>query len=251
VGVSEISCHGSMYIRSMTLSVPRTVSFSLSQAFVHPRTHPLTKHSPTHSFYLSLSYFISLSLSLSGVYVRAYVSFSPSFSRFRPCILSQVFCLPLCFLFYTHTRAHAVTRSLSSTHSQTHTRTKSLSSSFSLTHTHFSLFLSLSLSISLSLSLSLLHTYTDTHTHSHLHTLSRKHSLIHSFIVVACARCVVFSACTRARSLLSVSLPLPPFIIRFLCNSVSFALFLPCRSLTSSPSLSHSFASFLVAMISI
>jgi len=51
VGVSEISCHGSMYIRSMTLSVSRTVSFSLSQAFVHPRTHPLTNHSPTPSFY--------------------------------------------------------------------------------------------------------------------------------------------------------------------------------------------------------
>jgi len=85
------------------------------------------------------------------------------------------------FLQYTHTRAHAVTRSLSSSHSQTHTRTKSLSPSFLHTHTHFSLFLSLSLSLSLT------HTHWYTHTHSHSHTLSLIHSLIHLFIVVACA----------------------------------------------------------------
>jgi len=241
-------------------------SLSLSQAFVHPRTHPLTNHSPTHSFYFSPSYFISLSFSLVCTCVRARMSLSPSFSRFRPCILSKAFCLSLLFSF-THTRAHAVTCFFSSTHSQMHTRTKSLSPSFLLTHTHFSLFLCLTFlslplslflfffSFSLSLSLSLLHTYTDTHTHSHSHTLSLIHSLLHSFIVVACARCVVFSARTRERSLLSISLPLPPFLILFLCNSVSFALFLPSCSLAFLPSFSHSFASslfqLLVAMISI
>ena len=145
------------------------------------------------------------------------------------------------FLFCIHTLSHAVTRSLSSTHSQTHTLTKSVSPSFSLTHTHFSLFLSLSRSFSLPLSLSLLHTYTDTHTHSHTHTLSLEHSLIHSFIVVACARCVVFSVRTRARSLLCVSPPLPTFHIlvlaipSLLLSSSPLARLLPCRlSLTRS-----------------
>jgi len=113
----------------------------------------------------------------------------------------------------------------------------------------------LSLSFPISLSLSLLHIYTDTHTHSHSHTLSLMNSLIHSFIVVACARCVVFSARTRVRSLLSVSLPLPPFFVRFLSDSISIVLFLPSRWLASSPSLSHSFASsffqLLGTMISI
>jgi len=110
-----------------------------------------------------------------------------------------------------------------------------------LAHSHT--FLYLSLSFLLSLSLSLLHTYTDTRTHSHSHTLSLMNSRIHSFIVVACARCVVFSARTHARSLLSVSLPLPPFLVRFLSDSISFVLFLPSRWLASSLSLSHSFAS--------
>jgi len=151
VGVSAISYHGSMYIRSMTLSVSRTVSLSLSQAFVHPRTHPITNNSPTDSFYSSLSYFISLSL--SGVYVRAFVRVPLSFFlSLSPLHSLSGFVSVSLYLFYTHTRAHAVTRSLLSTHSQTHTRTKSSSPSFSLTHTHFSLFLSISLSFSLSLS---------------------------------------------------------------------------------------------------
>jgi len=78
-----------------------------------------------------------------------------------------------------------------------------------------------------------------------IYTLSLMNSLNQSFIVVACARCVVFSARTRARSLLSVSLPLPPFLARFLSDCISFVLFLPSRSLASSPSLLHSFASSL------
>ena len=138
------SCHCSMYIRSMTLSFSHTFSLSLSQAFVHPCNHPLTNHSPTHSFYFSLSYFISLSLSV--VYVRAFVRVPLSFLlSLSPLHSLSGFVSVSLFLFYTHTRAHAVTRSLLSTHSQTHTRTKSLSPSFSLTHTHFSLFLSLPL----------------------------------------------------------------------------------------------------------
>ena len=51
LGVSEISCHSSMYIRSMTLSVSRTLSLPLTQSFVHPRTRPLSNHSPAHSFF--------------------------------------------------------------------------------------------------------------------------------------------------------------------------------------------------------
>jgi len=149
------------------------------------------------------------------------------------------------FLFYTHTRTHAVTNSFSCTHSHAHTGTRSLSSSFSHTHTHFSLFLPLSLF--------LLHSNMDTHTHLHSHTLSLVHSPTHSFIAVAFARCAVFSARTRARSLLSVSPPLPPFLILFLSESISFSLFLSSRSLACSPSFSHSFASsrfqLLVVMI--
>jgi len=167
VEVSKISCYGSMYIRSMTLSISRTVSLSLSQAFVHPRTHALTHHSPTDSFYFSLSYFISLSLSV--VYVRAFVCVPLSFLlSLSPLHFLSGFVSVSLFLFYTHTRAHAVTRSLLSTHSQTHTRTKSLSPSFSLTRTHFSLFLSPSLSPSLSLSC----THTLIHTHSHTYFLT-------------------------------------------------------------------------------
>jgi len=144
-----------------------------------------------------------------------------------------------------HTQWHALS------HPPTHKRTHApnLYAHFSCTLTHISL--SFSLFPSLSVSLSLLHTYTDTHTHSHSHTHSLMNSLIHSFIVVACARCVVFSARTRARSLLSVSLPLPPFLVRFLSNSISFVLFLPSRWLASSLSLSHSFASSFFTMISI
>jgi len=241
VGVSEIIFHGSMYIRSMTLSVSRNVALSLSQAFVHPRTHPLINHSPTHSFYFSLSYFISLSLSLVCMCVRACVSLSPSFSRFRPCILSQDFCLSpsfSCTHILAHTQSHALSHPL--THKRKHA--PNLCPHLSCSLTHISLSSSLFLSLSLFLSRSLLHTYTDTHTHSHSHTLSLIHSLIHSFIVVACARCVVFSARTRARSLLSVSLPVPPFVVLFFCNSVSFALFLPSRT---------TFACFLAVFLSL
>jgi len=95
------------------------------------------------------------------------------------------------FLFYTHTRAHAVTGCLSSTHSQTHTRTKSLSPSFSLTHTNFSLLLSLSLSLSLALSLTHIHSYKNTFTRTHSLTYSLAHPLIHSYRVCA-LRCLIY-----------------------------------------------------------
>jgi len=240
-GVSEISCHGSMYIRSMTLSVSRTVSLSHTQAFVHPCTRPLSNHSLTHSLYFKLSYFISLSLSLS-LLLSVVFAFAFSFRLSVGVALSSL---------HTHSRTRS--HMLSLIHPLTNARTHQIFMSIFLAHSHT--FLYLSLSFSLSLSLSLLHTYTDTHTHSHSHTLSFMNWLIHSFIVVACARCVVFSARTRTRSLLSVSLPLPPFLVRFLSDSVSFVLFLPSRWLASSPSLSHSFASSLfqlpVTMISI
>jgi len=239
------------------LSFSRTFSLALSQAFVHPRTHPFTSYSHTYSFSFSLSYFVSLSLSLWCV--RASMRACPSL------LLSFAFALAFSlrlsvYLFLSLLHIHLRTRSHTlSLHPLTHkrTRTPNLYPHLARSLTHISLssslFLSLSLVLSLSLSLSLLHTYTDTHTHSHSHTLLLIHSLIHSFIVVACARCVVFSTRSRARSLLSVSLPLHPVLIPFLCNSVSFALFLPSRSLASSPSFSHSFASslfqLLVAMI--
>jgi len=186
VRVFEISCHGSMYIRSMTLSVSRTVALSLSQTFVHPRTHPLTNHPPTHSFYFSPSYFNSLSFSLVCTCVRAHVSLSPSFSRFRPCILFQAVCLSVSFSF-THTFAHMQSHALS--HPLTH-NTHQIFIPIFLAHSHTFLSLPLcyispssslslcflSLFLSFPLSLSLLHTYTETHTHSHSHTLS--HSLL-------------------------------------------------------------------------
>jgi len=162
--------------------------------------------------------------------VRACVSLSPSFSLFRPYILSQTFCLSLSFSF-THTLAHTQSHALSHplTHKRTHAPNLYPHLSRSLTHISLSFFLFLSLY----LSLIHIHTYTDTQTHSHSHTLALIHSLIHSFIVVACARYVVFSARTHARSLLSVSLPLPPFLVLFLCDSISFALFSPSRLVTS------------------
>jgi len=220
--------------------------FLFLSSFCSP-THSPTYQSFAQSFILFLTLFtLFLSLSLSSV------SFSPSFSRFRPCILSQVFCLSLSS-YFTHTLAH--TQSYALSHPPTHNRAHApyLYPHLFCSITHICL--SSSLSLFLSLSLSLLHTYTDIHTHSHSHTLSLIHPLIHSFIDVACVHCVVLSARTRARSLLSTSLPLPPFLILFLDNSVSFAPFLPSRTLASSPSFSHSFASslfqLLVAMISI
>ena len=206
-------------------------------------------HSPTFQsftcplilFLTLLLYFsLSLSLSFSLVFALAF-SLRLSFSGFLSVFL---------FLHYTHTRAHAVTHSLSS-----NARTHQIFMRIFLAHSHIFLY-HLSLSFPLSLSLSLLHTYTDTHTHSHSHTLSLMNSLIHTFIVVACARCVVFSARTRALSLLSVSLPLPSFLVGFLSDSISFVLFLASWWLASSPSLSHSFApsfflQLLVTMISI
>jgi len=55
-----------------------------------------------------------------------------------------------------------------------------------------------------------------------------------SFIVVACVRCVVFNARTRALSLLSVSLSLPPLFFSFaiqslLLSSSPLARLLPSR----------------------
>ena len=113
------------------------------------------------------------------------------------------------FLHYTYTRAHAVTRSLSSTHSQTHARTKSLCP-FSLhTHTHFFIFLSLSLSFSLALSYThtLIHTNNRTHTLSHLWTRSSTHSLLSR------VRAKLSSARVRARAHFSLFLsPFLPFL---------------------------------------
>ena len=216
---------------------------SLSLSSVCSPTHSPTYQSFTHPFILFLTFLLYFSLFLSGVYVRAcarvplsfFLSLSPLHS------LSGFLSISL-FLFYTHTRAHAVTRSLSSTHSQTHTRTKSLSLSFSLTHTHFfSLPLSFSLFLSLSLSLSLLHTYSDTHTHSHSHTFSPFHRLIHSFLLSR-VRAALPLARVRARALFS--LVLSPFlsflflsfqILSLLLSSSPLARLLPRRlSLTRS-----------------
>ena len=187
-------------------------SLSLSLSSVCSPTHSPPYQSFTHPFILFLTLLLCLSLSLSLVCTceLACVSLSPSFSRFRPCILSQAFCLSLSFSF-THTFAHTQSHALSLIHSLTNAHTHQIFIpiiSRSLTHISLSSSLSLSfLSLSLSLSLSLLHTYTDTHTHLHSHTLSFIHSLIHSLIVVACARCVVFSARTRALSSFCFSLP--------------------------------------------
>jgi len=234
-------CHGSKYIRSMTLSVSRTVSLSLTHKllFTHALAHVPIIHPPTHSISNSLTLFhpLSLSLLLSLVFALAFS-------------LRLSVCLALSSL-HTHSRTRSHTLSL--IHPLTKARTIKSLCHFPGTLTHISL--SFSLFPSLSLSLSLLHTCNDTHAHSHPHTLSLMNSLIHSFIVVAYARCVVFSVRTRARPLLSVSLPLPPFLVLFLSDSVCFVLFLPSQWLASSPSLSHSFASslfqLLVTMISI
>jgi len=218
-------------------------SLSHKLLFTHALTHLPIIHPSTHSN--SHSLIRSLSLSLSGVYARAYVSVPLSFflSLLLLRSLSGFLSVSL-FLFYTHTRTHAVTRSLSSL---THTRTHKPD-----LYPHLLAHSLTFLSLSLSLSLSLLHTYTNTHTHSHSHILSLVHSPSHSFITVAGAFCAVFSARTRARSLLSVSLPLPPFLILFLSDYISL---LPLSSLACSPSFSHSFASsrfqLLVAMFSI
>jgi len=229
VGVSGISCHGSMYICSMMLSVSRTVSLSLSQAFVQQCTHPISDHSTIHSFYFSFSYVSSLSLSLWRVRasVRAvpfsfFLSLSPlhSLSGF----LSVSF-----FLFYTNIWAHAVTRSLSSTHSQTYTRTKSLSRSCSLTHTPFSL----SFSLSLFLSLSLLHIYTDTHTLIHTHI--RTHTFFHLFTcssthsLLSRVRAALSLARVRARALFSLFRS--PFLLFLFFSFVILSLLLPSSPL--------------------
>jgi len=123
VGVSEISCHSLMYIRSMTLSVSRTLSLSLSQAFFYPRTHPRTNHSPTHSFYFSLSYFISPSLSLWCV--RACVRACPSL--LLSLAFALAFSLRLCI---------CLSPSLLDTHSRTCSHTFSLIHSLINAHTH-------------------------------------------------------------------------------------------------------------------
>jgi len=233
---TRISTHTLAYHSQWhTLSVSRTVPLSHTHAFVHTRTHPLTNYSLTHSFHFSLSYFISLSLSLSnsGVYARACVrvplSFFLSLSLLHS--LSGFLSVNL-FLFYTHTRTHAVTRSFSCTHSHAHSGTRSLSPSFSHTHTHFSLFLPLSIS--------LLHTNMDTHTHLHSHTLSLVHSPTHSFIAVAFARCAVFSTrtplsplCISPPSSLSYSFPFRIYL--FFLSSCPLARLLARRlSLTRS-----------------
>jgi len=175
-------------------------------------THPLI-------LFLTLLLYFSLSLSLVCTCVRACVSLSPSFSRFCTCILSQAF-YPSFFFFNTHTLARTQSHALS--HPVTHKciHAPNLYPHLSCTLTH----IPLSFPLFLSLSLSLTHIHWYTHTHSHSHPLSLIHSLIHLCIVVACARCVVYSARTRARSLLSGSLPLPPFLVIFLSDSISFVL---------------------------
>jgi len=96
-----------------------------------------TMHSPTyqpftHPFilFLTLSLYFSLSLSLVCTCVRACVSLSPSFSRFRPCILSLRLsvCLSLSLL-HTHSRTRSQTIA-------THIRTLTLSHLFTRSSTH-------------------------------------------------------------------------------------------------------------------
>jgi len=197
---------------------------SLSHTGICSPMHLPTFKSFTHPLILFLTFllYFSLSLSLVCTSVRACVSLSPSFSHFCPCILSQAFYPSLC-IFNTHTLAHTQSHALS--HPVTHKRThaSNLYPHLSCTLTHISLSFSLFFSLSLSLSLSYTHTLIHTHTHSHSHALSLIHSLIHLFIVVAFASCVVYRSRTHARSLLSVSLFLPPFLVRFLSNS--FLLF--------------------------
>jgi len=158
VEVPEISCHGSIYIRSMTLSVSLTMSLSLSLKLLltHALTHALTHipiiHPPTHSISHSFTFSLPLSLSQVCTCMRACVSLSPSFSRFRPCILSQAFCLSLSFSF-THTLAHTQSQAVSRplTHKRTHAPNLYLHLSRSLTQISLSFFLFLSHSLSLSL----------------------------------------------------------------------------------------------------
>jgi len=200
----------------------------------------------THPLILSLTLLLYFSHSLSLWCVRACVRAFPSF------LLSLTFALAFslrlsirlsCSSIHTHSRTRSHTLSL--IQSLTNAHTYQIFIPIFLAHSHT--FLSLSLSLFLSLSLTHIHWYT--HTHSHSHTLSLIHSLIHLFIVVACARCVVYSVRTRARSLLSVSLSLPPFLVRFLSDSISFVLSPPSRSLASLPSFSHSSASSLVQLL--
>jgi len=198
--------------RSLSLALSLSLTHTLS--FTHAPTHLPTIHSPIHSISHSLTSSLSLSLSLTLVCMRerACVSLSPSFSRFLFCILSQAFSLSISFSF-THTLAHTQSHALS--HALTHTRTQGpdLYPHLSRTLTH------ISLSFFLSLSLSYIQTWTRTHictlTLSHLFTRPHTHSLLSRL------RAALSSARVR-RSLLSVSPPLPPFLILFLSESISF-----------------------------
>jgi len=199
-------------------------SLSLKRLFTHALTHLPIIHPPIHSISHLLTLF--LSLFLSGVYVRACARVPlPFFLSLSPLHSLSGFLSVSFFLFYTHTRAHAVTCSRSSTHSGTHTRTKSLSPSFSLTHTHFSFFLSLTflslplslflffLSFSLSLSLSLSYTHTLIHTHIHTHTLSHLFTRLSTHSLLSHVRAALSSARVRARALFSLFLsPFLPFL---------------------------------------
>jgi len=166
------------------------------------------------------------------VYVRAYVrSLSQAFSRFRPCILFQAFCLSLSFPF-THTLVHAQSYALSHPLTYKSRHAPNRYSNLSRSLTQISLSSCLFLSLSLSYTRTLIHTHICTHTLSHLFTRSTTHSLLSR----------VRAALSSARALSSLFLsPLLPFaffsfaILSLLLSSSPLARLLPRRfSLTRS-----------------
>jgi len=195
--------------------------------------HSPTFQSFTHPLILFLTLLLYFSLSLC---------LSPSFSRFRPCILSQAFFLKLsvCLsLSSIHTHSHTRSDTLSLIHPLTNARTHQIFMSIFLAHSHT--FLYLSLSFPLSLSLSLLHTYTDTHALTHPLIYELAYPLIHCCRVCA-LRCLqrayaraLSSLCFSPPSSLSCSFPfrfylfcsVPPFsVASFLAVFLSLVRFL-------------------------
>jgi len=98
-------------LRSLTLTL--SLSHTHKLLFTHALAHFPIIHSPTYSISKTLTFLLALSLSLwcARACVRVCVSLSPSFSRFRPCILSQAFCLSFSLLI-THTLAHTQSHAL-------------------------------------------------------------------------------------------------------------------------------------------
>jgi len=132
---------------------------SLSHTSFCSPMHSPTFQSFTHPLilFLTLLLYSSLSLSLVCKCVRACVCVPLSFFlSLLPLHSLSGFLSVFLFLHYTHTRAHAVTRSLSSTHSHS-THAPNLYPHLSCTLTHISLSFSLSPSFSLSLSLTQIH----------------------------------------------------------------------------------------------